>query len=518
MKQKDHSHDTPDGAARRGGEMHSGDENETATYTCPMHPEIERDQPGKCPKCGMDLVLKKDNTGDQKVHGQEDHGDMTDMTRDMRRPWLWTNAMLIMLGLWLISSPVTFGYESQQMIWSDIISGALLTIFAGIAFIPRYDFAGRWGACFVGTWLQFAPLVFWAPTSAAFVTDTLIGALAITFSVLVPMMPGMAHHMEMMKPGPEIPPGWTYNPSSWHQRAPMIIAAFLGWIFSRYLATFQLGYIDEIWEPFFGKGTVSVLTSDVSKSFPISDAGLGATAYTIELLMALMGGVTRWRTMPWMVTFFFILVVPLGVTSIVLVILQPVAVGSWCTICLLTALIMLIMIPYTVDEVVAMVQFMKRSVREGKSFWRTFWVGGTLNEENKDDRTPQYGAPLSQLIPAGLWGVNAPWNLVLSTVAGLWLMFAPDALGFADSLADSDHVVGALIVTFSVIAMAEVARYVRFVNIAAGAWLIAAPFILEGGNATAMWNDVIMGIVVIALSIKNGKIREHYGSYDNAII
>lgn len=28
-------------------------------YTCPMHPEISWSKPDKCPKCGMDLVLKK---------------------------------------------------------------------------------------------------------------------------------------------------------------------------------------------------------------------------------------------------------------------------------------------------------------------------------------------------------------------------------------------------------------------------------------------------------------------------
>ena len=27
-----------------------------ARYTCPMHPEIVRDAPGSCPKCGMALV------------------------------------------------------------------------------------------------------------------------------------------------------------------------------------------------------------------------------------------------------------------------------------------------------------------------------------------------------------------------------------------------------------------------------------------------------------------------------
>jgi hypothetical protein len=26
------------------------------TYTCPMHPEVVSDQPGKCPKCKMKLV------------------------------------------------------------------------------------------------------------------------------------------------------------------------------------------------------------------------------------------------------------------------------------------------------------------------------------------------------------------------------------------------------------------------------------------------------------------------------
>ena len=27
-------------------------------YTCPMHPEVVKEAPGKCPKCGMKLVEK----------------------------------------------------------------------------------------------------------------------------------------------------------------------------------------------------------------------------------------------------------------------------------------------------------------------------------------------------------------------------------------------------------------------------------------------------------------------------
>jgi hypothetical protein len=29
------------------------------TYTCSMHPEVKSDKPGKCSKCGMELMEKK---------------------------------------------------------------------------------------------------------------------------------------------------------------------------------------------------------------------------------------------------------------------------------------------------------------------------------------------------------------------------------------------------------------------------------------------------------------------------
>ena len=38
-----------------------------ATYTCPMHPEVRSDKPGKCPKCGMALVKEKAKPAKKKV-------------------------------------------------------------------------------------------------------------------------------------------------------------------------------------------------------------------------------------------------------------------------------------------------------------------------------------------------------------------------------------------------------------------------------------------------------------------
>lgn len=37
----------------------TGSKAEGEVYTCPMHPEVTSDKPGECPKCGMDLELKK---------------------------------------------------------------------------------------------------------------------------------------------------------------------------------------------------------------------------------------------------------------------------------------------------------------------------------------------------------------------------------------------------------------------------------------------------------------------------
>jgi len=33
---------------------------QAVVYTCPMHPDVKSDKPGKCPKCGMALAPMKD--------------------------------------------------------------------------------------------------------------------------------------------------------------------------------------------------------------------------------------------------------------------------------------------------------------------------------------------------------------------------------------------------------------------------------------------------------------------------
>lgn len=179
---------------------------------------------------------------------------------------------------------------------------------------------------------------------------------------------------------------------------------------------------------------------------------------------------------------------------------------------------MLLMIPFTVDEVIATGQFLSQSVRAGKPFWRTFWVGDTIESGEKDDRAPHYGSPVLKMAPPMAWGVTASWNLALSAALGVWLMFAPAVFGTQGKAADSDHLVGALVVTVAVIAAAEVVRAGRFINALFGAWIALAPWLLSGASAGAKWNDVMIGAILILISLPRGKVRERYGSWDRGIV
>lgn len=172
---------------------------------------------------------------------------------------------------------------------------------------------------------------------------------------------------------PDIPPGWDYNPSTWTQRLPIVGLAIVAFVAATHLALYQVRVIDEPWEPFFGEGSRIILDSWVSRLLPVSDAALGALSYLLDAVAGLIGGRRRWWTMPWMVVLFGVLVGPLGAVSVVLVILQPVLFNAWCTLCLVTALLSVLMIGPAMDEVLASLQYLKRVSERGESTWRAFW-------------------------------------------------------------------------------------------------------------------------------------------------
>jgi len=487
--------------------------------------------------------------GDDHGHGGGHHamsrGDRLPMLRMHHRQTLWVYWTLLLLGVWLMLAPVTLGYlnpalwvdpsggrgvwfsdqthtalRAWLMAWSDLISGAVLTVFAWRSLKPDRP-KSLWACCFIGMWVTFAPVVFWAPTAAAYLNDTIVGMLVIALSILIPGMPNMILYMQM---GPPTPPGWSYNPSSWPQRWIMIATGFAGFVVSRYLAAFQLGYINHAWDPLFGEGSKQVLNSDMSHLWPISDGALGTLSYTFEFLMGYMGSPSRWRTMPWMVTFFGVLVIPLGLTHILLVISQPVVVGQWCFLCLLAAGIMLPMIPLEVDEVVAMVQHLIQARRRGDrggSLWTIFWKGGQAEGCTPDDRSPELvelpDRP-RRVFLASIWGMSFPWTLCAASAVGVWLMFSPTVFGTTGTAADIVHLTGALIVVFSGISMGEVVRPARWLNLPLALLLAVGPWLVGDAPLAAQVSAALAAAAVIALSIPRGRITERYGAWDRYLV
>jgi hypothetical protein len=49
---------------------------------------------------------------------------------------LWVHPVVIVLGVWLITSPFTLGYHHEVLAWSDVIGGMLLVALSAFAMAP----------------------------------------------------------------------------------------------------------------------------------------------------------------------------------------------------------------------------------------------------------------------------------------------------------------------------------------------------------------------------------------------
>jgi hypothetical protein len=90
----------------------------------------------------------------------------------------------------------------------------------------------------------------------------------------------------------------------------------------------------------------------------------------------LAGSTRRWQYRPWLVMIFGIDVIPLGLVSALLVVLQGTVVGSWCFLCLVTAVISLILVYMAFDEVWSSLMYLRRvwtETHDRRLLWNTFW-------------------------------------------------------------------------------------------------------------------------------------------------
>ena len=454
-------------------------------------------------------------------HPEEQRARYETCYRRAHRENRWAHFVNIALGVWLVTQPPMIGVAEPWLAATEITLGATLILFATLALSWRMGWA-RWVCAAIGALVMAAPFLFWTANPAAYLSDTLVGALVFGFAIGT--KPEVGPSPLAATTGPETPPGWSYNPSEWTQRVPIILLALIGLQVSRYLAAYQLGHVDGVWEPFFAgssadprNGTEEIITSHVSEAWPVSDAAVGGYTYVLEILTGIVGSRARWRTMPWLVILFGLMIAPLGITSIFFIIIQPILIGTWSTLALIGGAAMLIQIPYSLDELLATLQFMRRRMKAGRNWLRVLLFG------DRDEGKTEDGGDEFDARPAAIWrdmwtgGVSLPWNLAAAAAIGLWLMFTRITLGAAGMMADADHLIGALALTIVSLAAAEVARPLRFLLMPLGAALFVTPF-ASGANMTATAASILCGAGLIALSLRRGAVKQRYGSWQKMIV
>ena len=154
----------------------------------------------------------------------------------------------------------------------------------------------------------------------------------------------------------------------WAHRLPVIVLALVGCAVSAYLTLYQWHVAASVWDPLFGSvSSEAVLSSTVSRALPLPDATLGALAYLVEAVVSSLGGTDRWRSMPWLVMAFGLVLAGLALVSVALVLIQILVVHALCSLCICSAAISWLNAWLGRNEVFACLRRLKESIARGAS-------------------------------------------------------------------------------------------------------------------------------------------------------
>lgn len=92
----------------------------------------------------------------------------------------------------------------------------------------------------------------------------------------------------------------------------------------------------------------------------------------------------------------------------------------------------------------------------------------------------------------------------LNIIAGLWLIAAPYLLGFSGTtLSANSIVIGIAVAAIALIRVVYpmTTSGLDWLNVVLGAWLLFSPFFMGAASAGAQWNSIIIGIIVGGLAL-----------------
>jgi hypothetical protein len=101
--------------------------------------------------------------------------------------------------------------------------------------------------------------------------------------------------------------------------------------------------------------------------------------------------------------------------------------------------------------------------------------------------------------------IAAQWPDAVNLVLGVWLIVSPWILAYAAEQIPSRNaiVAGVVVAVAAAAALFAFRLWEEWVNVALATWLIASPGVLEfSTHQAAMWNQVIVGLLVAILAIR----------------
>jgi uncharacterized membrane protein len=129
----------------------------------------------------------------------------------------------------------------------------------------------------------------------------------------------------------------------------LAVLAIAGVAVSGYLAAYELGWIGGVWDPLFGDGSERVLSSGIARALPVPDAVLGVVAYAVDAALALLLAAGIGSAVA--IAGCLAVVASIGaLVGIGLAISQPLLVGTFCTLCLVSTLVSIVLAAGAIGE------------------------------------------------------------------------------------------------------------------------------------------------------------------------